>query len=163
MKTSLLNRKVARFGIILALAGLGSLAALAQPRPGSRRPVLPGPGIVVQAPPMGFVTLNFGNSFYYMSGGVFYQRAPHGFVVVAPPAGLRVAAVPPGARRVRLNGASYYSYNNVFFQHARGGGFIVVNPPPSVVVVAPPVVIRPAPPVIVRPMPVPVPAFPPRR
>ena len=154
MKTSILHRKFVRYGIVLMLAGLGSLTMPAQPR---HRPPPPRPGFVVQSPPRGFVTLNFGNSFFYMSGGVFYQRAPHGFVVVNPPVGLHMWSLPFGAQRVWFNGMIFYNYNNVFFQPAFGGGFVVVNPPfGSVMVAPPPIVVRPMPPpVIVRPMPPP--------
>jgi len=157
MKTAILHRKLVRFGTVLTLAlvtAFGSLTMQAQPR---GRPMHPHPGFVVQSPPRGFVTLNFGNSFFYMSGGVFYQRAPHGFVVVNPPVGLHMWSLPFGAQRVWFNGAVFYNYNNVFFQPAFGGGFVVVNPPfGSVFVAPPPVVVRPMPPpVIVRPMPPP--------
>jgi len=154
MKTTIipLQRKIARIGIILALAiaGFCATAMQAQPRPAYRAPSYPRPGIVVQAPPRGFVTLNFGNNYYYMSGGAFYQRAPHGYVVVTPPAGLFLNALPPGAMRVKLNGGVYFSCNNVYFKHARGG-YVVAAPPPAIVVAAPPpVLVRPPPPVVIR-------------
>jgi hypothetical protein len=55
----------------------------------------PSRGYVVAALPPGYITLGFGNRRLFFHGGVWYQPAPSGFVVVQPPLGVVVPVLPP--------------------------------------------------------------------
>jgi len=163
--TASLSRRFARHGIILALAGFGSLAMLAQPQPPPKqqqvsrpaRAPAPAPAARPSATPRNYTPVRFNNADYYTHRGVFYQSTPRGYVVVRPPVGLRIATLPFGFARLILNGMIYYRYNDIYYQAVTGGGFVVVNTPPSIIVTTPPtVVVQQQPNVVVTPAPAPV-------
>jgi hypothetical protein len=169
MKTSIPHRKFALRGIALALAGFGSLAMLAQPRPGnSKQPSPPPPArqqpVSRPAPapaprpvvvPRNYTPVRYNNVDYYTHRGMFYQNTPRGYVVVRPPVGLRIATLPFGFARVILNGGIFYRYNDIYYQAVAGGGYIVVNTPPGIIVTTPPpVVVQQQPDVVAAPAPV---------
>jgi len=187
MKTHInISRRRARQGIILALAiaGFGSLAMLAQPRPGDNRQQdnnrpppqqqsKPPPQQQAKPPPQqaprpapapapaprpslpkNYTPVSYNNNNYYTHRGVFYQNTPKGYTVVRPPVGIRIASLPLGFARVILNGLLYYRYNDIYYQSVTGGGYVVVNTPPGVVVSTPPVVVQQQPNVVIAPAPV---------
>ena len=57
--------------------------------------------------PAAFATLAIAGMTYYYSQGVYYRRAPHGYVVVAPPEGAVVTTIPAGFETVNINGAPF--------------------------------------------------------
>jgi hypothetical protein len=56
------------------------------------------------------------NVTYYYHDGVYYRRAPRGWVVVAPPYGAVVPAIPRTRRVVLVKGATYYVDNDVYYR-----------------------------------------------
>ncbi len=74
--------------------------------------------------PAGYVRFLHDDETFYYSEGVYYQKQPHGFIVVKPRAGFRVATLPVGYRVVRERGATFYSFNNV--RYRKSGSFFVV-------------------------------------
>ena len=49
------------------------------------QPVVYEPGYVVTTLPTGYRTVTYHRNVYYTSGNVYYQRHPHGYVVVQRP------------------------------------------------------------------------------
>lgn len=75
--------------------------------------------------PTGYVRFIHEDETFYFSDGVYYQKRPHGFVVVKPRAGFRIASLPRGYTVFREGNATYYRYNNVSYRK-HDGFFIVV-------------------------------------
>lgn len=73
-------------------------------------------GAAVAAPPRGYRTIYYGGAPYAYYGGVFYQPAPSGYIVVTPPVGATVPMLPPGAVVALVNGISYYSFEGYYYQ-----------------------------------------------
>lgn len=73
-------------------------------------------GAAIAAPPRGYSTVYVGSVPYAYYGGVYYQPAPSGYVVIAPPIGVIVPILPPGASLVSVNGAPYYLFNGLHYQ-----------------------------------------------
>jgi hypothetical protein len=73
-------------------------------------------GAAVAAPPRGYHPVYVGPVTYAYHGGVFYQPAPSGYVVIAPPVGAIVPVLPPGAAHTVINGVSYYVVNTYYYQ-----------------------------------------------
>ena len=97
------NRYYHRPGGFVAGAVAGTIAGIAI-------------GAAVTAPPRGYRTVYYGGSPYAYYGGVFYQPAPSGYVVIAPPVGAVVPMLPPGAVVTNVNGVTYYSYDGYYYQ-----------------------------------------------
>jgi hypothetical protein len=96
--------------------------------------------------PAAFATLAIAGMTYYYSQGVYYRRAPHGYVVVAPPEGAVVTTIPAGFETVNINGANYYTSDGIYYQPVQQGYMVVQQPG---VVVQPPA--PPAPPAVAVP------------
>lgn len=75
--------------------------------------------------PVGYVRFLHEGDTYYYSNGVYYERRPHGYVIVKPKIGFRVAALPSGYRIIREGNATFYSFNNVRYRKL-DGVFVVV-------------------------------------
>lgn len=73
-------------------------------------------GKIVSAPPRGYATVYAGPTPLAYYGGVYYQQAPSGYVVVAPPVGVIVPVPPPGATITVVSNTSYYLYNGLYYQ-----------------------------------------------
>ena len=58
----------------------------------------PSHGYVVRALPPGYVALSFGGHRLFFHGGVWYQPAPSGFMVVQPPLGVVAPVLPPACK-----------------------------------------------------------------
>ena len=92
------------------------------PRIGFRRHVLP----------IGHVRIVIGGASFYVHGGVFYQQARSGFVVVKAPYGSVITTLPVGYTVVHRGSGTYFVCDGIFFRMAHGKrGYIVVkNPEP---------------------------------
>lgn len=97
------NRYYHRGGGFVAAAVAGTIAGIAI-------------GAAVTAPPRGYRTIYYGGAPYAYYGGVFYQPAPSGYIVVTPPVGATVPMLPPGAVVALVNGISYYSFEGYYYQ-----------------------------------------------
>jgi hypothetical protein len=90
--------------------------------------------------PLGFACLFLGGLEYCYWEGMYYQRAPNGYVVVPAPVGAVVTSVPDGCQQVVVDGTLYYLINGVTYMRTSYGYQVV--PMPSVlvprVVAAPP-------------------------
>jgi len=90
--------------------------------------------------PLGFACLFLGGLEYAYWEGMYYQRAPNGYVVVQAPVGAVVSGVPDGCQQVVVDGTLYYLINGVTYMRTAYGYQVV--PMPSVlvprVVTAPP-------------------------
>lgn len=73
-------------------------------------------GAAIATPPRGYSTVYVGSAPYAYYGGVYYQPAASGYVVVAPPIGVIVPVLPPGASIVSVNGSPYYLFNGLYYQ-----------------------------------------------
>jgi len=98
-------------------------------------------GHIVRDLPLGFACLFLGGLEYCYWEGMYYRRAPQGYVVVPAPVGAVVTTVPDGCQQVVVDGTLYYLINGVTYMKT-AYGFQVV-PMPSVLV--PRVVTTPAP------------------
>ena len=90
-----------------------------------------------------------GGSRHYYRDGRWYRHGWLGFdiVVSALAIGALVDSLPPRYTTVVYGGVPYYYYDNAYYRPYPYGGYVVVQPPPVVVVpqVAPAVVAAPAP------------------
>jgi len=109
---------LALLGVALALAATPALRADARVG-GSIRFVLP----------HGAISLRVGHDHYHEHRGVYYQRRPHGYVVVAAPRGAVVRRLPPSRTRIYHRGEVYYRSGDAYYL-ARGDDYVVVDPPP---------------------------------
>ena len=112
------------------------LAALLLPAAGAFAPEAeakrPRHGTTVVVLPSGHRTFAHRGITYYYHSGVYYRRAPRGYVVVTAPFGAYVPVIPTGYRTVIVSGATYYVDDGVYYR--RG---IVQNQPQYEVVQAP--------------------------
>jgi len=83
--------------------------------------------------PFGYAKVRVGGAKYFYHAGVFYQKGPHGFLVVSPPVGAIIASIPVGFQVVVIGGATYYCYGGTYYQRVPSG-YIVVEAPPGVAV-----------------------------
>jgi Family of unknown function (DUF6515) len=88
-------------------------------------------GYSVRALPPGYLSIGFGNRRFFFHGGVWFQPAVGGFVVVRPPVGVVVPVLPLAYATVWVGGAPYYYANNEYYVEAPGG-YAVAAPPPGV-------------------------------
>lgn len=93
-------------------------------RPAPIRTVSTVSAVGLSSLPVGYVRFLHGDETFYYREGIYYEKKPHGFVIVKPRAGFRVASLPRGYRIVREGGSMFYSYNNV--RYRKLGGFFVV-------------------------------------
>lgn len=93
-------------------------------RPAPVRAVTTVAAVSLSTLPAGYVRFLHGDEAFYYSEGVYYQKKPHGYVIVKPRAGFRVATLPRGYTVVRERGVTFYSFNNV--RYRKTGGFFVV-------------------------------------
>lgn len=88
-------------------------------------------GLRVKMLPANFVSVNYGNNFFYYFEGVFYTNYRNGnYEVVYPPVGTIVDAIPADYEKVIYNGISYYEYNGILYQKIKtnfGKGYQVVG------------------------------------
>lgn len=87
-------------------------------------------GYQVGALPPGYLSIGFGPRRFFFHGGVWFQPAPSGFVVVRPPIGVVVPVLPPAYTTVWGTGVPYYYANDVYYVEAPGG-YSVAAPPPG--------------------------------
>jgi hypothetical protein len=73
-------------------------------------------GAAIASLPRGYRTVYVGSAPYAYYGGVYYQPAASGYVVVDPPVGAIIPSLPPGAVVSVVNGANYYMVNQVYYQ-----------------------------------------------
>lgn len=53
---------------------------------------------------------------YYFCNGVFYKKAPQGYIVIKTPVGARVKTLPRGYKIVRVDGKKYYLHQGIYFE-----------------------------------------------
>lgn len=98
-----------------------------------------------------------GGGRHYYRGGRWYRHGWFGFdvAVSALAVGALLDSLPPRYDTVVYGGVPYYYYDNTYYRPYPYGGYVVVQPPPTVVaqpVVAQPVVYAPeSAPVVVQP------------
>ena len=133
-------------------------------------------GHIEHALPLAAACLFLGGLEYAYWEGMYYRRAPQGYVVVPAPVGAVVTAVPEGCQQVVVDGTLYYLINGVTYMRT-GYGYqvvplpsvlvprIVTTPPPLVVSAPPqttiinvPAPATPPPPAVNVPVPSPMPA-----
>ncbi len=85
-------------------------------------------GRVVVSLPGVYRVVYVGSHAYYYCDGIFYERHPHGYVVVRPP---RVRFIPYDARRIVIGGEVYFLHNDLYYCYR--DGFYEVCEPPAVV------------------------------
>ena len=117
----------------------------------------PAVGYSVRVLPPGYLSLSFGPRRFYFHGGVWFQPAAGGFVVVRPPVGVVVPVLPPAYATVWAAGVPHYYANYMYYVEAPGG-YAVAAPPPGVEQAAEPPPASPAP---AAPAPPQVPVTPP--
>jgi hypothetical protein len=153
--------------VLCAAAQAGGPGRYVRPGPRHGPGHLPGPlsppGRVLRSLPPGYHSLMIGGAAYFEHGGVYFQVAPGGYVVVEPPqpvvviappaVGSFVLSLPVGCMTVSIGGAVYFRDGDIFYRHDRGG-YVVVERPREIVVVQPP---APPPPVVTVVTPVPSP------
>jgi hypothetical protein len=124
-----------RFFRILFLAAAGTAAIAtstlrADPRVGV--------GLSLDIPlPHGYVEIKVGREHYFSHRGTFYQRGPHGLIVVRAPRGAILRELPPHCARIYVGNVIYYRYGDVFYQPMRHG-YVVVDAPTVVNLPPPP-------------------------
>ena len=89
-------------------------------------------GHIVHDLPLGMACLFLGGLEYAYWEGMYYRRAPEGYVVVPAPVGAVVTAVPEGCQQVVVDGTLYYLINGVTYMRTAYGYQVV--PMPSVLV-----------------------------
>ena len=82
--------------------------------------------------PLGVACLFLGGLEYAYWEGMYYQRAPNGYVVVPAPVGAVVTTIPDGCQQVVIDGTLYYLINGVTYMKTAYGYQVV--PMPSVLV-----------------------------
>jgi hypothetical protein len=78
--------------------------------------------------PAGFRTVWVGGLKYFSHGGLYYRKAPGGYLAVDPPVGMVVRVLPGSVRKVKLKGAVYYRKGHVYYRKVPSG-FMVVEAP----------------------------------
>ncbi|WP_009961361.1 DUF6515 family protein [Verrucomicrobium spinosum] len=73
-------------------------------------------GAAIATLPRGYRTVYVGSVPYAYSGGVYYQSAASGYVVVDPPVGAIIPELPAGAVVTVRSGVNYYVVNQVYYQ-----------------------------------------------
>ncbi len=142
-------------GIAAALGVLLQQAAAAPPdryreRERERRgPEFHERGHVVHELPPGCRLVEVRGVKYYERGGVYFQPAaggyvivdaPEGGIVVTPAVGSVIATLPIGAVTVTIGGKVFYRHGNVFYRPQEGRYVVVERPPTAVVVESQPAV-----------------------
>jgi len=124
-----------RFFRILFLAAAGAAAtATSTLRADSHVDI----GLSVGIPlPHGYVDVVVGRDHFYSYRGTFYQRGPHGLMVVRAPRGAIIHELPPHCARIYVGNVVYYRYGDVFYQPMRHG-YVVVDAPTVVNLPPPP-------------------------
>ena len=120
---SVLQCKFARVGGLIAV--LAAVAPFAGPT--LHAEVNVGVSLGVRLP-RGYAEVRVGRDRFYTQRGVFYQRGPHGYVVVRAPRGAILRSLPPHYTRIYVGTTVYYRYGDVYYQPVRDG-FIVVDQP----------------------------------
>ncbi|MBN1577611.1 MAG: hypothetical protein JW913_13715 [Chitinispirillaceae bacterium] len=80
---------------------------------------------IIHVLPAGYRTIRTGDHSYYYYKGVFYNRNPHGYVIVGAP---RFHRLPQHARRVVVNRIVYYVCDDVYYC-SRGGYYEICEVP----------------------------------
>jgi hypothetical protein len=87
-------------------------------------------GTMLARPPSAAVTVAYGGSSYWYSGGTYYTRVISGgapvYQVVAPPAGIVVATLPAACSSVRVGGVAYSQCGPTYYQRVSTGYRVVV-------------------------------------
>ena len=109
--------------------------------------------VTAQLPPNS-VTISYGGVEYFYSDGVFFVRAPGGYLPTYPPAGIVVPQLPSSFRTIMSGGYTYYMQNGIYYLRVTDGYQVAPQPAPAPA----PMVVAPAP-VVVTPVPV-VPVYP---
>jgi hypothetical protein len=86
-------------------------------------------GVSIGVPlPHGYLDVVVGREHFYSYRGTFYQRGPHGYVVVHAPRGAIVRELPPHCARVYVGRVVYYRYGDVYYQQVPRGYMVVEAP-----------------------------------
>ena len=113
-------------------------------------------GYGVVALPPGYLSIGFGNRRFFFQGGVWFQQATSGFVVIRPPLGVVVPVLPSAYTMVWVAGAPYYYANDIYYVEAPSG-YAVAAPPAGIAQSTAP----PVPPALPTPVPQQSPPVPP--
>jgi len=87
-------------------------------------------GAAVASVPRYTHTVVYTNTSYYYAGGVYYQKAPEGYVIVVPPIGIVVEAPPADCEMVKVEELTYcYNRGSFYLHNSAKGGYEVVAAP----------------------------------
>lgn len=75
-------------------------------------------GFSLNVLPYGYYPFYHGQSLYYYSDGLYYQRNAdaNNYSVVAPPIGAAIKSLPDDAQSIVINGVQYYESNGVYYE-----------------------------------------------
>lgn len=116
--------------LIMALAFLGAANAWAYRDPYFFSPYRHASQnkAAIKAPPHGCAAVKVGGVRYHYRNGIFYQKGPRGFSVVAAPMGAVVASRPGGCVKIVVGGVPYFRHNGVYYQKVKKGYKVVPKP-----------------------------------
>jgi len=83
---------------------------------------------VVDSLPRYYRPLHYCGVNYFWSRGIYYRRAPSGYVIIAPPLGIVVPTLPVGYVTLTVSGSSYFYYQDVYYQSIATGYEVVEKP-----------------------------------
>ncbi|WP_136808236.1 DUF6515 family protein [Desulfosediminicola flagellatus] len=86
------------------------------------------PGFQMRQLPLGHHIVHVGSLVFYFLDGVFFRRAPHGFVVAPAPIGAVVLTIPPESLRVTADKTVFFTYDGVYYQKVPEGYMVVERP-----------------------------------
>ena len=116
--------------LLLALAGAGAFLIAPKAEASSRVGVNVSVGVPI---PHGYAHVRVGRDDYWYRGGNYYRPGRYGRPVwVHAPRGAYVRHLPPSYSRYWHGNRVYYRYRDDFYQ-PYGDGYVVVEPPPTVV------------------------------
>ncbi len=110
------------------------------------RPINPGKPEVIQRLPPGHKTVIHDGAKYFHHHGHYYRWRPGwGYIRVYPPLGLLLLALPVGFATIMIGGMLYYTFGGIYYQQTPTG-YVVVDPPATVVAPSPhpPIVVPPS-------------------
>ncbi len=86
------------------------------------------PGIQMNRLPLGHDVVHVGSLVYFFLDGIFYRKAPQGYIVAPAPIGAIVHEIPNQALPVPANGTQYYTLDGTYYQRVPEGYVVVEKP-----------------------------------
>jgi hypothetical protein len=87
--------------------------------------------VIIHTLPPTHTTVIVHNRTYIVNEGHFYERHPHGWLMVAAPLGWISATLPLGAVTLHIGGIPYFFADGIYYRH-RVDGYVVVSVPQPV-------------------------------